>query len=66
MNDFWLNEGFTVYAERRILEALEGKEALALHAALGRKHLEIDSGAPHRKRSQADAPPERAERSAYR
>src|SRR5882672_5836052 len=42
MNDFWLNEGFTVYAERRILEALEGKEALALHAALGRKHLEID------------------------
>src|SRR5882672_3905408 len=41
-NDFWLNEGFTVYAERRILEALEGKEALALHAALGRKHLEID------------------------
>jgi leukotriene A-4 hydrolase/aminopeptidase len=42
MNDFWLNEGFTVYAERRIIEALEGGEAVALHAALGRKHLQID------------------------
>src|SRR6185503_11219602 len=42
LNDFWLNEGFTVYAERRILEALEGLEALGLHAALGRRHLETD------------------------
>lgn len=25
-NDFWLNEGFTVYLERRIMEALEGQE----------------------------------------
>src|SRR6201988_2482415 len=25
-NDFWLNEGFTVYFERRIMEALYGKE----------------------------------------
>ncbi len=37
---FWLNEGFTVFAERRILEVLEGKEAAALHAALGRRSLE--------------------------
>ncbi len=37
---FWLNEGFTVYAERRILEALEGKEVAGLHAALGRKSLD--------------------------
>ena len=37
---FWLNEGFTVYAERRILEALEGAEMAALHAALGRRELE--------------------------
>src|SRR5262249_62064688 len=36
---FWLNEGFTVYAERRILEAVEGREAGALHAALGRRSL---------------------------
>lgn len=42
MNDFWLNEGFTVYAERRIIEALDGVEATQLHAALGRKHLQID------------------------
>ncbi|MHB2017336.1 MAG: M1 family metallopeptidase [Candidatus Xenobia bacterium] len=37
---FWLNEGFTVYAERRIQEALEGAEMGALHAALGRRSLE--------------------------
>ena len=37
---FWLNEGFTVFAERRILEVLEGKEAAALHAALGRRSLD--------------------------
>ncbi len=42
MNHFWLNEGFTVYAERRILEALDGEEAKALHAALGRIGLEED------------------------
>jgi len=35
MNDFWLNEGFTVWAERRILERLEGREFAALHAVLG-------------------------------
>jgi len=39
MEHFWLNEGFTVYAERRILEALEGKEFVALHAAIGRAGL---------------------------
>lgn len=37
---FWLNEGFTVWAERRIQEALEGKEVSELHAALGRQSLE--------------------------
>ena len=40
-NHFWLNEGFTVYAERRILEALEGREAAELHAAIGRHDLEV-------------------------
>jgi aminopeptidase N len=39
-NDFWLNEGFTVYAERRILEALYGREAAELHAASGRHDLQ--------------------------
>jgi leukotriene-A4 hydrolase len=39
MNDFWLNEGFTVWAERRILEALHGEEAVALSAAIGRDDL---------------------------
>ncbi len=39
MEHFWLNEGFTVYAERRILEALEGAEYVALHAAIGRSGL---------------------------
>ena len=38
--DFWLNEGFTVFAERRILEVLEGPEMLALHAAVGRQALD--------------------------
>lgn len=37
---FWLNEGFTVFAERRILEALEGTEASGLHAAIGYRGLE--------------------------
>ena len=40
MNDFWLNEGFTVWAERRILERLRGKEPMALAAAIGRHELE--------------------------
>lgn len=36
---FWLNEGFTVFAERRILEALEGTAMGALHAAIGFERL---------------------------
>ena len=34
-NDFWLNEGFTVYFENRIMEAMEGKERAAMLADLG-------------------------------
>jgi leukotriene-A4 hydrolase len=41
LEHFWLNEGFTVYAERRILEALEGAEAAELHAAIGLHELEV-------------------------
>jgi leukotriene-A4 hydrolase len=36
---FWLNEGFTVFAERRVLEALDGVEMAALHAAIGYEKL---------------------------
>jgi aminopeptidase N len=38
--DFWLNEGFTVYLERRILEAVYGKARADMEAALGRRSLE--------------------------
>jgi aminopeptidase N len=37
---FWLNEGFTVWAERRILERLSGTEAMSLAAAIGRYGLQ--------------------------
>lgn len=36
---FWLNEGFTVYAERRIIEATHGRDEAELQAAVGRKEL---------------------------
>ncbi len=37
---FWLNEGSTVWAERRILEALHGEEAAVLSWAIGQKALD--------------------------
>ncbi|MBI2789686.1 MAG: M1 family metallopeptidase [Elusimicrobia bacterium] len=37
---FWLNEGFTVWAERRILKALRGEEAAALSWGIGQRELE--------------------------
>ncbi|HXU69332.1 MAG TPA: M1 family metallopeptidase [Polyangia bacterium] len=37
---FWLNEGFTVFAERRIVEALYGVDTCALQAAIGRRGLD--------------------------
>lgn len=48
-NDFWLNEGFTVYFEHRITEALYGKEYNDMTTVLGYQDLlgtiaEIDSG----------------------
>lgn len=39
-NDFWLNEGFTVYFERRIMESIYGKEYAEMLASLGYKDLE--------------------------
>ena len=38
--DLWLNEGFTVYIERRILEVLYGKERADMEAVLGRQDLD--------------------------
>jgi leukotriene-A4 hydrolase len=35
MDHFWLNEGFTVWAERRILEAMHGEAAAAVSWAIG-------------------------------
>ncbi len=37
--DFWLNEGFTVYLERRIIEDLYGKERADLEAVLAYNEL---------------------------
>ncbi len=38
-NDFWLNEGFTVYFETRIMEALKGRDFAEMLAALNRQSL---------------------------
>jgi aminopeptidase N len=40
IDHFWLNEGFTVWAERRILEARHGASAAALGWAIGEAALE--------------------------
>ncbi|MBD2766751.1 M1 family metallopeptidase [Hymenobacter sp. BT664] len=39
-NDFWLNEGFTVYFERRIMEHLYGREYADMLQVLGRDALQ--------------------------
>ena len=39
-NDFWLNEGFTVYFERRIMEEISGRDYSEMLALLGRQDLE--------------------------
>ncbi len=38
-SDFWLNEGFTVYIERRVVEDVFGPERAAMEAAEGFHHL---------------------------
>ncbi|HEV7474386.1 MAG TPA: M1 family metallopeptidase [Pyrinomonadaceae bacterium] len=37
--DFWLNEGFAVYVERRILEELYGRDRAEMEAVLGHQDL---------------------------
>jgi len=41
-SDFWLNEGFTVYFERRMIEVVYGAERAKMEAVLGRQDLEKD------------------------
>jgi leukotriene-A4 hydrolase len=38
--DFWLNEGFTTYLERRIVEAVYGKQRADMEAMIGVRDLE--------------------------
>src|SRR4030095_11899019 len=38
-SDFWLNEGFTVYLERRILEKVYGRVREEMEASLGLQDL---------------------------
>ena len=42
VDHFWLNEGATVWAERRIVEALHGEDAAALGWAIGEKALQAE------------------------
>ena len=44
-DDFWLNEGFTVYFERRIMEKLEGREYADMLSLLGKQDLEHEVSA---------------------
>ena len=41
-SDFWLNEGFTVYVERRVLEKLYGNARAEMEAVLGRRQLDSE------------------------
>jgi len=41
-NDFWLNEGFTVYLERRIVEAVYGVDRRGMEDVLGIGELRAD------------------------
>ncbi len=41
-NDFWLNEGFTTYFERRLDEVLYGREYMEMQALLGKRDLDLD------------------------
>lgn len=41
-NDFWLNEGFTVYFEQRIMEALYGRPYSEMLASLSLEDLKVE------------------------
>jgi leukotriene-A4 hydrolase len=40
--DFWLNEGFTTYIERRVIEDLYGSDRAAMERVLGYKELKAE------------------------
>lgn len=40
--DIWLNEGFTVYVERRVMESLYGREREEMEAMLGKQDLAME------------------------
>lgn len=42
-DDFWLNEGFTVYIENRIMEAIHGKEHADMLFSIEYEELEIEN-----------------------
>jgi leukotriene-A4 hydrolase len=44
-SDFWLNEGFTVYLERRILERVYGPQRADIEAVLGYQDLQKEMAA---------------------
>lgn len=48
-NDFWLNEGFSVYVERRIVEELYGKQRAEMEASLGLAELKEEIARPEHK-----------------
>lgn len=54
--DMWLNEGFTVYIERRIVEALYGEDRAVMEAVLGLQDLqaELDRVEPADERLEVD------------
>ncbi len=41
-DDFWLNEGFTTYFERRLDEVLYGREYMEMQALLGKRDLDLE------------------------
>ena len=43
--DFWLNEGFTVYLEQRIMEAIFGSERMRMETRLGMEELKEEMAA---------------------
>lgn len=53
-NDFWLNEGFTVYFEKRICEQVYGKEYAAMLDLLGYQDLLGTEAKLHKEGNEAD------------
>lgn len=62
-DDFWLNEGFTVYFERRIMEALYGEDYANMLSVLGHQDLvsdihDLDEADTHLKLNLKDRDPD--------